>query len=478
MSSTLDRLWYEVRQYRRGLPTVASFDITERCQYHCKMCRFWIDGDHDESRELKTDQICSLIDELVDDLGVRRIRLLGGEPFLRPDVMDIVRHAKSRGIHVNVVSEGSLIDETVAEEIVESGLDSIRFSVDGLGQTHDIVRGKPGAFAQVARAIRSVQDAKVRLGSKTPEVQVFAVVSSLNYDQILPLYEACRSETQPGSESAAESGVESAAESETQSGRKPGAQSDRSPIRFLFGPVWEATADEVVSSVWRGKQLADRHHLPIGKSLQLNAAQHEELERQAECIRASQDTSRLTRVLVGLIGRLGRLASPILNREHCPETNAFHVDPFGRIKLCSVYMNYAYGTYPESSVRKIWFSRMHRDFHRDPRAGRLSPALQGSVRPRERLLRRHAAAASAQPAASGGAVAATGSEHGGAWVPGGTGGPRHRSGTAGEGARPWVGAKRETATLDSAPPGNSGDGNERSGDGDAGEDDAGAVNHH
>ena len=334
MSSTLDRLWYEVRQYRRGLPTVASFDITERCQYHCKMCRFWIDGDHDESRELKTDQICSLIDELVDDLGVRRIRLLGGEPFLRPDVMDIVRHAKSRGIHVNVVSEGSLIDETVAAEIVESGLDSIRFSVDGLGQTHDIVRGKPGAFAQVARAIRSVQDAKVRLGSKTPEVQVFAVVSSLNYDQILPLYEACRSETQPGSESAAESGVESAAESETQSGRKPGAQSEPSPIRFLFGPVWEATADEVVSSVWRGKQLADRHHLPIGKSLQLNAAQHEELERQAECIRASQDTSRLTRVLVGLIGRLGRLASPILNREHCPETNAFHVDPFGRIKLC------------------------------------------------------------------------------------------------------------------------------------------------
>ncbi|MEZ4648828.1 MAG: radical SAM protein [Candidatus Eisenbacteria bacterium] len=357
MPSTLDRLWYEVRQYRRGLPTVASFDITERCLYHCKMCRFWIDGDHDESRELKADQICALIDELAEDLGVRRIRLLGGEPFLRPDVMDIVRHAKSRGIHVNVVSEGSLVDEAMAEEIVASGLDSIRFSVDGLGVTHDIVRGKPGAFADVARAIRSVQDAKMRLRSTTPEVQIFAVVSSLNFDQILPLYEACRSES--------------------------------APIRFLFGPVWEATADEVVSSVWRGKQLADRHHLPIGKSLQLERGPACRAGTSGGVHPGLQDTSRLTRVPVGLVGRLAVFASPFLSREHCPETNCStstrsdgSSSPVYELRVRHVPGVIGPGDLP---------SRKHRDSTAISRDG--SCCLQGSVRPRERLLRRHAPAA-------------------------------------------------------------------------------------
>lgn len=320
------RLGYELRQYKRGLPTVASFDITERCDLHCKMCRFWIDGNHDATQELRTDQICSLIDELVDDLGVRRIRLLGGEPFLRPDVLEIVRHAKARGAHVNVVSEGSRVDESVAWDIVRSGLDTLRFSVDGIGHTHDVVRGKPGAFARVSDAILQVQAAKRALGSETPEMQIFAVFSSLNYDQLLPLHHAC--------------------------------QNEFAPARLLFGPVWEATPEEVRASVWNGRQLADRHHLPIGKSLRLEGEALRVFREQVAQIHGTQETSRLARLVA-------RFAKPMLHREICPETNSFHVDPFGRVKLCSVYMNYAFGKYPESSVRKIWYSRTHRDFHTD-----------------------------------------------------------------------------------------------------------------
>jgi len=326
LSLATGRLGYEVRQYKRGLPTVASFDITERCELHCKMCRFWLDGDHDEANELRTEEICSLVDELSGDLGVRRIRLLGGEPFLRPDALAIVRHAKSRGLHVNVVSEGSHVDEDRADEIVTSGLDSIRFSVDGVGARHDFVRGKRGAYELVSGAIRRVQDAKRRHSSKTPEVQVFAVISSLDYDQLLPLYEACRNEF--------------------------------APARLLFGLVWEATPEEVLGSVWDGKQLADRHHLPIGSSLRLEGERLRIFEEQVARIHGKQETNIAARLLA-------RVVQPLLQRDICPETNSFHVDPFGRVKLCSVYMNYAFGKYPESSVKKIWYSRKHRDFHLD-----------------------------------------------------------------------------------------------------------------
>ena len=318
------RLEYEVRQYKRGLPTVASFDITERCDLHCKMCRFWVDGNHDEASELRTHEICALIDELFADLGVRRIRLLGGEPFLRPDAIELVRHAKARGFHVNVVTEGSQVDDRTAEEIVTSGLDSIRFSVDGIGPRHDLVRGKRGAFEQVSAAIRRVQEAKRVHRSKTPELQVFAVISSPNYDQVLPLFQACRNEF--------------------------------APARFLFGPVWEATPEEVAASVWNGRQLANRHHLPIGKSLKLEGEKLRVFQEQVERIHGRQETNVAARLLA-------RLARPLVHRSICPETNSFHVDPFGRVKLCSVYMNYAFGKYPESSVREIWYSRTHRDFH-------------------------------------------------------------------------------------------------------------------
>lgn len=323
---TVKRLGYEIRQYKRGLPTVASFDITERCGLHCKMCRFWVDGNHDAASELSTAEIRGLIDGLVDDLGVRRIRLLGGEPFLRPDCLEIVRHAKSRGAHVNVVSEGSHVDEARAEEIVRSGLDSIRFSVDGVGSRHDLVRGKRGAYLEVTGAIRRVQEARRRLRSRTPEVQVFAVISSLNYDQLLPLHEACAGEL--------------------------------APARLLFGPVWEATVEEVRASVWKGRPLADRHHLPIGDSLQLGPEEARVFAEQVQAIAGRNETSTMTRLLA-------RLVRPVLRREFCPETNSFHVDPFGRVKFCSVYMNYAFGKFPESSVKEIWYSRNHRDFHRD-----------------------------------------------------------------------------------------------------------------
>jgi MoaA/NifB/PqqE/SkfB family radical SAM enzyme len=140
----------EIRQYMRGLPTVASLGITERCKFHCKMCRFWLNVDHEPERELGTRDFINMIDELIDDLGVRRFRLMGGEPFMRSDAIDLIRHGKARGAKFSAVSDGSCIDAELGEEIVRSGLDSIRFSIDGIGKAHDRVRGVNGAYDTVS----------------------------------------------------------------------------------------------------------------------------------------------------------------------------------------------------------------------------------------------------------------------------------------------------------------------------------------
>ena len=323
MQTLFSRLRYEVAQYKKGLPSVAAFGITERCSLHCKMCRFWVDGNHDAENELKTDQICGMIDELIDDLGVRRLRLVGGEPFIREDTVRIIRHAKNRGMHVNVVTDGFEISEELADQIVASGLDTIRFSIDGVGEIHDKVRGKSGCYRRTADSIRYIQEAKKRRDTSYPEVQIFSVITEINYDQILPLWNKIKATF--------------------------------APSRYLFGLLVEATPEMVEESIWNEKQLLDNHFIPIGKSLQLSDEQRAVFKSHMRQISGEQELE-VSRKILNLLARL------FFNKTKCPESNSIHIDPAGHVTFCSFYMNYSYGKYPETPVKHIWFSRRHAEF--------------------------------------------------------------------------------------------------------------------
>jgi MoaA/NifB/PqqE/SkfB family radical SAM enzyme len=294
------------------------------------MCRIWLDGDHDEGGELKTDQICRMIDELREDLGVRRIRLIGGEPFLRGDIVQIIRHAKARGIHVNVVTDGTEISEERADQVVASGLDTLRFSLDGVGEVHEKLRGKRGCYRKTADSIHHIQEAKKRRRVSHPEVQIYSVITKINYDQVLPLWNE--------------------------------AQTTFAPSRFLFGPLLEMTPDMVLESVWNEKQLLDGHYIPIGKTLQLSAKQRAVLDSHVRQISGQQE-SDVPRPLLNWLARL------CVKRTQCPDSNTLHINRAGYVKLCSVYTNYSYGKYPETPVKQIWFSRKHADFMHKINAG-------------------------------------------------------------------------------------------------------------
>jgi MoaA/NifB/PqqE/SkfB family radical SAM enzyme len=330
MFSSLNRLRYEAAQYKKGLPSIAVLGITERCGLHCKMCRIWLDGDHDEGGELKTDQICRMIDELHDDLGIRRIRLIGGEPFIRGDTVQIIKHAKACGMHVNVVTDGTEITEERADQIVASQLDTIRFSLDGVGKVHERVRGKRDCYRKTAGSIHHIQEAKKRRRVSHPEVQIHSVITTINYDQVLPLWNETRTTF--------------------------------APSRFLFGPLLEMTPEMVLESIWNEKQLLDDHYVPIGKSLQLSDEQRAVFDAHVRQISGEQE-SEVPRPLLNWLNRL------CARRTRCPESNTLHINRAGYAKICSVYTNYSYGKYPETPVKQIWFSRKHADFMREINVG-------------------------------------------------------------------------------------------------------------
>ncbi len=145
---------------RLNLPLVkpdwVSFMATLRCNLRCSMCRTCYEVD----RELTTDEVRSLVDQ-VADWGVPIFNVLGGEPFLREDILPILKHAHYRGLITTVTTNGTLLDGATLEALAPLYRVHLNVSIDGLQATQDGLRG-PGVFRKATTAIRRLAEADRR----------------------------------------------------------------------------------------------------------------------------------------------------------------------------------------------------------------------------------------------------------------------------------------------------------------------------
>ena len=90
--------------------------------------------------------------------------LSGGEPLLRPDIFEISQRAKSMGFYVGLSSYGTLITDNYIADIEAVGYVYVGVSLDGMRDTHDCFRRKPGAFDESIRGIRLCHDVGIKIG--------------------------------------------------------------------------------------------------------------------------------------------------------------------------------------------------------------------------------------------------------------------------------------------------------------------------
>jgi MoaA/NifB/PqqE/SkfB family radical SAM enzyme len=109
-----------------------------------------------ETPELATEQWKSIISQLAD-LGCRRVTLLGGEPLIRPDVADLIRHAREKGMSCLLSTNGLLVPEKINEL---KDLSAIVLSLDAAGPANDEVRGE-GVFEAAKEAVAAAKDAGI-----------------------------------------------------------------------------------------------------------------------------------------------------------------------------------------------------------------------------------------------------------------------------------------------------------------------------
>jgi MoaA/NifB/PqqE/SkfB family radical SAM enzyme len=176
-----------------GMPMNLTFSVTNRCQSRCKTCKIW--GLYQKDPNKRRDELTlNEIDKIFRSMGhIFIFNMSGGEPFLRTDIVDIVRLAckyLTPGIiHIptNAITSKKIEQDVIAIlKVIQSNDPSIQLTVkpslDHIGEKHDEIRGVKGNFEKVIDLFKRLK----LLQTKYPNLhaELGTVISKWNVEDI------------------------------------------------------------------------------------------------------------------------------------------------------------------------------------------------------------------------------------------------------------------------------------------------------
>ncbi len=162
-----------------------AWEVTRSCNLACKHCRAEAHLDPYPG-ELSTKQAKELIDTF-PSTGSPIIIFTGGEPLMRPDIFELVTHAKEKGLRCVMAPNGTLITPETARKMKESGISRCSISIDGAeASAHDTFRGVPGAFDAAMRGIEYLKAEGI-------EFQINSTVTKSNLSRFKDIFSLAES---------------------------------------------------------------------------------------------------------------------------------------------------------------------------------------------------------------------------------------------------------------------------------------------
>ena len=167
----------------------AIWEITHQCNYGCSYCIFSCNNKRIDN-ELTTEECFHVIDELVSN-GFKHLKITGGEPFIRKDIIEILRYASEKLI-TDVSTNASLITREKVSLLNELKLKMIHVSLDGNKMQHESVRGI-NTYDRTIKGLEALKESKnrIRIGSvihfnnQTDLESVVVDSEKLNADEII-----------------------------------------------------------------------------------------------------------------------------------------------------------------------------------------------------------------------------------------------------------------------------------------------------
>lgn len=134
----INLLWAMLGIAKAPQPVYMQIEPTSRCNLNCKMCF------RDECPYPEGDMALEKFKQIIGGYPkLRHVHLTGfGEPFLCPDIFQMIDYAKKCNIEVEITTNGTLLTPKLCEKITNSGLDQLNISIDGI-ETYEKIRKVP-----------------------------------------------------------------------------------------------------------------------------------------------------------------------------------------------------------------------------------------------------------------------------------------------------------------------------------------------
>ena len=159
-----------------GFPIHPVWEVTSACNLNCKHCH--ASGGRPTIGELTTEEGKNLIRQIAAINEFRMLVLSGGEPLVRPDIIELISHASALGLEISVATNATLITPEMASRLKRAGAVNMAIGLDGASEkTHDTIRSTRGSFKQTMRGIESTKDAGLAL-------QINITMMKHNYHEI------------------------------------------------------------------------------------------------------------------------------------------------------------------------------------------------------------------------------------------------------------------------------------------------------
>lgn len=157
------------RLYKR-LPLIAGHKLLYSCNLRCKMCPFW---------RRKDEKLLTLEEEVLmlknlEKAGVIFMGFEGGEPLLRRDLPQILEESYKM-FYTSLVTNGWLLKDKIKE--ISDFIDYLFVSLDGIGETHDKLRGVSGSFDRAIEGIKKAREMGIRTA-------ISFTITNENLDQV------------------------------------------------------------------------------------------------------------------------------------------------------------------------------------------------------------------------------------------------------------------------------------------------------
>ena len=164
---------------RQSRKVYAVWEITLACNLACIHCGSRAGQARQD--ELTTTEALKVVAQLAE-CGVTEVTLIGGEAFVRKDWLQLVRAIVEQGMTCTLTTGGYGIRAGAAEAMREAGLSQVSVSIDGLEESHDFLRGRPGSWQACFDSLAVLREAGISTSCNTQ-------INRLTHPELSQLYE-------------------------------------------------------------------------------------------------------------------------------------------------------------------------------------------------------------------------------------------------------------------------------------------------